>query len=52
MSAAAPAIAMLAALALAIGGVASMRRPGARTKGVLMLVMAGVLAANVAIWTL
>lgn len=52
MSAAASAIAMLAAIALAIGGVALMRRPEARTKGTLMLVMAGVLVANVAIWTL
>lgn len=52
MSAAASAIAMLAAIALAIGGVALMRRPEARTKGVLMLVMAAVLVGNVAIWTI
>lgn len=52
MSAAASAIAMLAAIALAVGGVALVRRPEARTKGVLMLVMAGVLVINVAIWTL
>ena len=52
MSAAAPAIGMLAAFALVIGGIALLRRRDARTKGVLMLVMAVVLVANVAIWTL
>ena len=51
MSAAAPAIAMVAAIALAIGGVALVRRPDARNRGVLMLVMAAVLVANVLIWT-
>ena len=51
MSQVAPAIAMAAAIALAIGGVALARRRDARTKGVLMLIMAGVLVANVAIWT-
>jgi len=52
MSAAAPAIAMLAAFALAGGGIVLLRRPGARNKGVLMLVAAVVLVANVAIWTI
>ncbi|MBY8827097.1 hypothetical protein [Hephaestia mangrovi] len=52
MNAAAPAIAMLAAVALVVGGIALIRRRDARTKGVLMLVMAAVLVANVAIWTL
>jgi len=51
MMQAAPAIAMAAAFALVLGGIALMRRPDARTKGVLMLVMAAVLVANVAIWT-
>lgn len=51
MNHAAPAIAMLAAIALAIGGITLIRRAD-RTKGVLMLVMAVVLVANVAIWTL
>ena len=45
------AIAMLAAIACAIGGVATIRR-GERNKGVLMLVMTVVLVGNVAIWTL
>lgn len=52
MSTLAPAIAMLAAFALVFGGIALLRQPDARTKGVLMLVMAAVLVANVAIWTL
>jgi hypothetical protein len=45
-----PAIAMLAAFALAIGGVALIRR-AERTKGALMLVAAVVLIGNVLIWT-
>lgn len=50
---AAPAIAMLAAIAFVIGGIALLRRGGVyRRKGGLMLVMAAVLVANVAIWTL
>jgi hypothetical protein len=48
---AAPAIAMLAAFALAIGGVTLIRRRN-RQKGVLMLVMALVLVGNVVIWTM
>jgi len=52
MSTVAPAIAMAAAFALVLGGIALMRRPDARTRGALMLVMAGVLIANIAIWTI
>ena len=51
MTAAAPAIAMFAAFALAIVGARLALRGAERTKGVLMLVMAAVLVANVAIWT-
>lgn len=46
------AIAMIAAAALAIGGVKLLFNPDYRRKGVLMLVMAAVLVANVLIWTL
>ena len=53
IAAAAPAIAMLAMFACLIGGIALVVRPhGDTRKGVLMLVMAVVLLANVAIWTL
>ena len=52
LNAAAPALAMLAAFALVFGGVAIIRRGQDRRKGVLMLVMAAVLIANVLIWTL
>lgn len=52
LESAAPAIAMLAAFALVFGGVRLLRQPMMRTKGMLMLVMAAVLVANVAIWTL
>lgn len=51
ISSAAPAIAMLAAFALAFFGGRLLRGPD-RTKGVLMLVMATILVANVAIWTM
>lgn len=51
MTDAAPAIAMLAAFALGIGGVALIRRTE-RTKGILMLVAALVLFGNVLIWAL
>ena len=48
----APTVAMLAAFALAFFGAKLAWRPGPyRTKGVLMLVMAAVLVANVVIWT-
>lgn len=49
---AAPAIAMLGAFACLIGGGLQIARRRDRRRGVLMLVMAGVLIANVAIWTL
>ncbi len=44
-------ILVLSAIALAIGAVALWRRGGSRKQAVLMLVMAAVIAANVAIWT-
>jgi hypothetical protein len=44
-------IAMLAVLALAWGGVTVLRR-GDRQRGVLMLVCALVILANVLIWTI
>jgi predicted MFS family arabinose efflux permease len=46
------AIAMLGAFACLIGGVVLVRGARERRKGVLMLVMAAVLLANVMIWTL
>ncbi|RIA45610.1 hypothetical protein DFR49_0131 [Hephaestia caeni] len=49
---AAPAIAMLAAFALVIGGIVLIRQGEDRRKGVLMLVMAAVLVGNVLIWTM
>lgn len=50
---AAPAIAMVAVFALVVGGVTLLRRgPSYRQKGVLMLVCAAVVLANVLIWTL
>jgi len=52
IAAAAPAIAMLGMFACLIGGVVLIVKKRDRTKGVLMLVMAAVLLANVAIWTL
>jgi hypothetical protein len=52
IAAAAPAIAMLGMFACLVGGVVLIVRKRDRTKGVLMLVMAAVLLANVAIWTL
>ncbi len=48
----APAIAMLAAIACTIGGIALLRGGGQRLKGTLMLVMAVVLVGNVMVWTL
>lgn len=48
---AAPAIAMLAATACLVGGVYLIATRRDRRKGVLLLVMAAVLAVNVAIWT-
>ncbi len=46
------AIAMIAALILGFFGVRLSLRPDARTKGVLMVVMALVLVGNVLIWTI
>lgn len=52
VTAAAPALAMLAAFACTIGGFYLIRSRRDRRKGVLMLVMALVLVGNVAIWSL
>ena len=52
IAAAAPAIAMLSMFACLIGGITLIVKNHDRRKGILMLVMAGVLLANVAIWTL
>ena len=51
LASAAPAIAMLACIALIVGGAALVRGGQNRRKGVLMLVMAAVLLGNVLIWT-
>ena len=51
LGAVAPALAMLAAFALAGGGVYLLAQRRERTKAMLMLVMAAVLVGNVAIWT-
>jgi hypothetical protein len=52
IAAAAPAIAMLGMFACLIGGIALIAKNRDRKKGMLMLIMAAVLLANVAIWTL
>ena len=52
IASAAPAIAMLGCFACAIGGGYLMATGRDRKKGALMLVMAAVLVANVAIWTM
>ncbi|WP_294194672.1 hypothetical protein [uncultured Sphingomonas sp.] len=52
VAAMAPAFAMLAAFACAIGGGYLLVKRRERLKGVLMLVMAVVLVGNVLIWTL
>lgn len=44
-------LAVLSAFALVLGAWAVWRRGGSRRQVVLMLVMAAVMAANVAIWT-
>ena len=44
-------IAMIAAFLLIAGGIDLIRRDHDRKRGVLMLVAAAVLIANVAIWT-
>jgi high-affinity Fe2+/Pb2+ permease len=51
-AAAAMAVAMIAAFLLIAGGIHLIARRGERQKGVLMLVAAAVLVANVAIWTI
>lgn len=45
-------ILMLAVIALALGGIAILRKGGDRRRGVLMLVCAAVFLGNVLIWTL
>ena len=45
------ALAMIAAIVLAIFGGRLAMRPGERKRGILMLVAAAVLVANVLIWT-
>jgi hypothetical protein len=49
---AAMALTMVAAFLLAIGGLHLLVRRGERQKGLLMLVAAAVLVANVVIWTI
>jgi hypothetical protein len=51
VAAAAPAVAMLACLALVAGGAVLIVRRRDVRKGVLMLIMAAVLLGNVLIWT-
>lgn len=45
-------IAMLAAFLLVAGGIVLIRRDHDRKRGILMIVAAAVLVANVAIWTI
>lgn len=52
IAAAAPAIGMLGFFACLIGGIAMIATRRDVRKGVLLLVMAAVLLANVVIWTL
>ncbi|RMB36206.1 hypothetical protein C8J47_1737 [Sphingomonas sp. PP-F2F-G114-C0414] len=52
IASAAPAIAMLGMFACLIGGAVLIVKKRDKKKGVLMLIMAAVLLANVAIWTL
>ncbi len=52
IAAAAPAIAMLGAFACLFGGGYLIAKGRDRKRGVLMLVMAAVLVANVLIWTM
>lgn len=49
---AAPALAALAVLALLVGGVVQLAKHRNRTKGILMLVLALVIAGNLYLWTL
>jgi len=52
VSAAASSLAILAAFALAVGGVWLIAKRKAAKQGALMLIMAAVLVANVLIWAL
>lgn len=52
IASAAPAIAMLGCFACLIGGIALVARKRDTKKGILLLVMAAVLLANVVIWTM
>ena len=52
MTGLAPAVAMIAVFALTAGGIRLLRGEQDRRKGVLMLVCAAVILANVVIWTL
>ena len=52
MSDTALSILVLSAIALVIGAIYLIRRGGPRKQAILMLVMAALMAANVAIWTL
>ncbi len=42
---------VFSALALTAGGIVLWRRGGSRKQAVLMLILAAIMAANVAIWT-
>ena len=52
LASAAPAIAMLGAIACLVGGGYLVATRRDRTKGILLLVMAAVLVFNVMIWTI
>jgi hypothetical protein len=52
LAATASSLGVLAAIALTAGGLWLVAKGGNRKQGVLMLVAAGVLLANVLIWTL
>lgn len=52
MNTAALSLLMLAMMALVLGAVVLLRRDGYRRQALLMLVLAGIMAVNVAIWTL
>ncbi|AOR76110.1 hypothetical protein QUC32_17720 [Novosphingobium resinovorum] len=43
---------VLTVIALVLGAIALLRRGGYRKQAVLMLVLAGVMIVNIAIWTL
>ena len=50
-SALAMAVAMVAAILLLIGGIRLLRVRYNRTKGIMMIIAAGVIVMNVMIWT-